>query len=497
MKKYILWAAVALVAVSCNKPDPEPQPVKASLSAEPRSLQFAAVSAPAQTITVTAEETEWEHSLSKNSEWITIKREGDNLSVSVTDNETETARTASITISAKVSGVDPVKVTVSQAAAEKEINDKPSISATPQTLTFAAENASAQEVAVTVTGDITWRAYAAGGEDWIHVTTSEGKFSVEVDDNPKSLQRAASINVSPSDKALTAIRIHVIQEPLPVEASIVPILPGDATLEKGLLLPFSQGSINFSLTVEPESAQWTAEVEEVDGKDTKWLSLTPIVAEEKHQLFIDYKENTNPTERTAQIVIKHPDPTCAPVILKVTQQVKADVMSTIKEDVDCKAFTQIRVEARGNNEFQNWPYSHWTFTLYTEGVTYQPSKGQWGGSGERLRLLLTASPQNEDNLVVEERTYQVVPNEQYNMMPLTDRKPGWAEGAKGTGMSFWPSGIWYQRMENGVITDLANAMSGSVTISKTGEDYTLSWDLVSDAGYKVTGSYTGPLDLVQ
>lgn len=497
MKKYILWAAVALAAVSCNKPDPEPQPGKASLSAEPRSLQFAAASAPVQTIKVTAEETEWEHSLSDNSEWITLKREGDNLSVSVRDNETETARTATVTISATVSGVDPVKVTVGQAAKEKEISKKPSISATPQTLTFAAENASAQEVVVTVTGDITWRAYAAGGEDWIHVTLADGKFSVKVDDNPKSLQRAASINVSPSDKTMSAIRVHVIQEPLPVEAAIIPILPGDATLESGLVLPFSAGTTTFALTVEPQTAQWSAEVEEVEGKDTKWLSLTPIVAEEKHQIFIDYKENTEPTERTAKIVFKHSDPTCEPVILKLTQQAKADVMSTIREDVNSQAFTQIRVEARGNNEFQQWPYSHWTFTLYTEGISYQASKGQWSGTGERIRLLVTASPQNEENLVVEERTYEVVPNEQYNIMPLTERKPGWAEGAKGTGMSFWPSGIWYQRMKDGAITDLANAVSGSVTIVKTGEDYTLSWDLVSDAGYKVTGSYTGPLDLVQ
>lgn len=494
MKKYILMAAIALAAVSCNKPDPDPVK-KASLSAEPRALEFAAASAPSQTIKVTAEETEWEHSLSDNSGWFTVNREGDDLTVSVQDNETENVRTASVTIAAKVSGVEPVKVTVKQAGKEKPIAEKPSLSATPQTLTFAGENAPEQEVTVTVTGDITWRAYAAGNEDWIHITASGDKFSVKLDDNPKSLQRSASINVSPSDKTISVVRVQVIQEPRQVEPSIVPILPGGVTPEEGLVLSYAPNMVNFSLTVEPEDAEWSVVAE---GENIEWLTLVkPVVSPGAHSIYIEYALNDTNEARTATLVITHSDPACEPVRVTVTQKAKPDMNSTILKDVHSESFTQYRVEARGNNDFQTWPYSHWTFTLYTEGITYQQTWARWSGSGERIRLLLTASPQQEDNMVVEEGTYQVVSYDEYNVLPLSERKPGWVSGCQGDGTSFYPSGSWYQVMEDGRIVDVANTVSGSVTISKEGDDYTVSWDFVSDAGFKVTGSYTGPLNLQQ
>ena len=53
-----------------------------------------------------------------------------------------------------------------------------------------------------------------------------------------------------------------------------------------------------------------------------------------------------------------------------------------------------------------------------------------------------------------------------------------------------------QVIEAGKATQWASAESGTITVSKNGDDYTVSWDLTSDAGCKVTGSYTGPIDII-
>ena len=116
---YLLAAAAAALAlnISCTGPENPAQP-EATLKAEPASLRFAAAAAPAQTVTVTAEETEWTHSIPEDAGWLTATRDGDRLSVSVADNADETDRSASITLNASAEGVEPVKITVRQEAAE-------------------------------------------------------------------------------------------------------------------------------------------------------------------------------------------------------------------------------------------------------------------------------------------------------------------------------------------------------------------------------------------
>ena len=82
------------------------------------------------------------------------------------------------------------------------------------------------------------------------------------------------------------------------------------------------------------------------------------------------------------------------------------------------------------------------------------------------------------------------------MMPASDRKPGWVCAAQGSGNDEYPSGTWHQVYENGSITGCANAVGGTVTVARSGDDYTITWDFTSDAGCKVTGSYTGPIDII-
>ena len=154
---YLLAAAALALNISCTGPENPAQP-EATLKAEPASLRFAAAAAPAQTVTVTAEETEWTHSIPEDAGWLTATRDGDRLSVSVADNADETDRSASITLNASAEGVEPVKITVRQEAAEAPEPEKPSLSVSPEKLVFAAAEAPGQEVTVTVTGGVTWTA---------------------------------------------------------------------------------------------------------------------------------------------------------------------------------------------------------------------------------------------------------------------------------------------------------------------------------------------------
>ena len=490
---YLLAAAALVLNISCTGPENPAQP-EATLKAEPASLRFAAAAAPAQTVTVTAEETEWTHSIPEDAGWLTATRDGDRLSVSVADNADETDRSASITLNASAEGVEPVKITVRQEAAEAPEPEKPSLSVSPEKLVFAAAEASGQEVTVTVTGGVTWTAAPAGAEEWIHIAPAEGKFTVTVDDNPESLERSGYINVSPGDKTLATCRIYVTQEPKAVPASITPQLPDGATPEEGLTLPFTRGSSTLPVTVAPEDAQWSVQVESDGSSDSSWLSATNVAAPSQHTVFLSYQLNEAETQRTAYLVLTHADSSAEPVRVKVTQKAKTDVNSTIYEDVDSHpAF--IKAQVMANNDWRDFPFVQWTLTLYTEGITYDALWGRWGGSGDRIKILMTGSPQHEDEVVLEEMTYEVVPYEEYNKMPASDRKPGWVCAAQGSGNDEYPSGTWHQVYENGSITGCANAVGGTVTVTRSGDDYTITWDFTSDAGCKVTGSYTGPIEI--
>lgn len=491
---YLLAAAALALNISCTGPENPAQP-EATLKAEPASLRFAAAAAPAQTVTVTAEETEWTHSIPEDAGWLTATRDGDRLSVSVADNADETDRSASITLNAAAEGVEPVKITVRQEAAEAPEPEKPSLSVSPEKLVFAAAGAPGQEVTVTVTGGITWKASPSGAEEWIHIVPAEGKFTVTVDDNPNALERNASINVSPSDKTIQTGRIHITQEAAAVPPSIEPVLPDGTTPEEGLELPFTAGFAKFAVKVAPDAAQWSAYARDENDKTPDWLTVHAVVAPEQHSITLEYKINDATETRTAYLFLQHESEETEPVRVKVTQRGKTDVNSTIYEDIESHP-TQIMAEVMANNDWRDFPFVQWTLKLYTDGITYDTLWGRWGGTGDRITIRMTGSPQHEDEVVLEEMTYEVVPYEEYNKMPASDRKPGWVCAAQGSGKTvLYPSGTWHQVYENGSITGCANAVGGTVTVTRSGDDYTITWDFTSDAGCKVTGSYTGPIEI--
>ena len=58
----------------------------------------------------------------------------------------------------------------------------------------------------------------------------------------------------------------------------------------------------------------------------------------------------------------------------------------------------------------------------------------------------------------------------------------------------FPTGTTYTRLENGTYTVNAPLVSGTMTVSRSGDTYTLQFDFKDDQGYTVTGTYEGPLN---
>ena len=61
--------------------------------------------------------------------------------------------------------------------------------------------------------------------------------------------------------------------------------------------------------------------------------------------------------------------------------------------------------------------------------------------------------------------------------------------------SAFPTGTWYIRMANDEVTGDVCISGGTLTVTRSGEEYTMTFDLTSDAGRKVTGSYRGTLKI--
>ena len=86
---------------------------------------------------------------------------------------------------------------------------------------------------------------------------------------------------------------------------------------------------------------------------------------------------------------------------------------------------------------------------------------------------------------------------------LIDNQPETAEnqlelipaGRWGYSHPTFPSGTWYIRMENDTVTGDACITGGTITVTRNGEEYDIAFDFTSDAGYKVTGSFKGALDI--
>ena len=464
MKKILFVAAACILAAAC-KPT-ETETTTASLEITPTSLSFAAEDTAPQTITVTAVGVEWTYSLAESGkEWVTIERLSDKeLTVAVADNTKAEQRTAAVTFKAKDNNrIKDRSVTIIQQGAENP--EVYALTVDPTVLTFEAEGAAGQSVKVTASGEgMTWSAAVEdAAKEWITLSATEGTegettLTVAVADNPDTAERSANITITPSEETAGSKVIRISQEPKVLPPSFSLSYREGEVPEEGFTLNYrgyiegNYTTTNHKIDIEAVNIDWQATVA-YDSAVTNWITFE----------------------------------------IAVTQEGRPNFLSTLTEDVDFGILTKNYVLVSPNNDRRNFPYTLWDLRFWSDGIVYDGTSS-YTGTGDRLCIYLAAEPIsiNDDNeYYLSDGTYDVVANFGYDTDPAPWTISGGAEYFNPT----FPFGSWFHRITEGIYGDRVCITGGKMTVSRQGEIYTLTFDLTSDAGYKVTGSFEGTFDL--
>ena len=501
MKKILFVAAACLLAAACSPTDGES--TTASLEVSPSSLTFGAEDTTPQEITVTATGVEWEYTLPSSADWITVDDgTAGKLLVSVVKNPTAEKRTASIAV--KPVNNDDVKaksVTVTQAGSETP--EVYSLTVDPAALTFEAEGAAGQSVKVTASGEgITWSAAVdEAAKEWITLSATEGTegettLTVTVQDNPDTAERSANVTLTPSAESVGPKAIRVTQEAKVLPPSFSMSYEGEELPEEGFVFDYA-GRDSYSIDVTAVNIEWNVKTVYDEGTVSGWLTADTYKSDNVNliKMRIDENRNESPDPRTARVVVTTNVEDIGPFEIPVMQEGKPEFLSTLEEDVDFGVLTQSRVLVYPNNDYREMPYTEWDFILWDEGISYD-GVNVFTGSGDKMCLKVAGEvlTQNDDNeYYLADGTYTVVAN--FDSGTITPEIGQISGGAFGYSHPLFPNGSWYIRMQDDAVTGDACIKEGTMTVARSGETYTLTFDFTSDAGYKVTGSFEGALNV--
>ena len=495
MKKLLFIAAACMLAAACTPQDGGGE--TASLEVSPKSLTFGAEDTTPQEITVTATGVEWEYAVPSSADWITVDDgTAGKLLVSVTKNPTAEKRTASIRITAKDNDdLEPVSVTVTQAGSETP--EVYSLTVDPAALTFEAEGAAGQSVKVTASGEgITWSAAVdEAAKEWITLSTTEGSegettLTVTVQDNPDTAERSANVTLTPSVESVGPKAIRVTQEAKVLPPSLAITYDGGKELpEEGFVMGYRGRLITLALV--PVNLTWKAEA------DAEWLKIT--VNTDYNLLTIAMSDvlNTSSESRSCNIIVTTDAEGVGPFKIPVTQEGQPEFQSTILEDMELTTLTHCYVAVTPNCDWRDKPFTQWDMRFMSENVSYANNLGNYSGTGDRLTVDLVSEPiwVNDDaEYYLPDGTYTVVAN--FNSDENL-RVPGSVSaGAFTFSHPRFTNGTWYVRIEDDAYPGGQAAITeGTMTVSRTGEEYVITFEFVSDAGFAVTGTYEGTLEL--
>ncbi len=496
MKKILFVAAACILAAAC-KPT-ETETTTASLEVTPTSLSFAAEDTAPQTITVTAVGVEWTYSLAESGkEWVTIERLSDKeLTVAVADNTKAEQRTAAVTFKAKDNNrIKDRSVTIIQQGAENP--EVYALTVDPTVLTFEAEGAAGQSVKVTASGEgITWSAAIdEAAKEWITLSATEGAegettLTVTVQDNPDTAERSANVTLTPSVESVGPKAIRVTQEAKVLPPSLAITYDGGKELpEEGFVMGYRGRLITLALV--PVNLTWKAEA------DAEWLKIT--VNTDYNLLTIAMSDvlNTSSESRSCNIIVTTDAEGVGPFKIPVTQEGQPEFQSTILEDMELTTLTHCYVAVTPNCDWRDKPFTQWDMRFMSENVSYANNLGNYSGTGDRLTVDLVSEPiwVNDDaEYYLPDGTYTVVAN--FNSDENL-RVPGSVSaGAFTFSHPRFTNGTWYVRIEDDAYPGGQAAITeGTMTVSRTGEEYVITFEFVSDAGFAVTGTYEGTLEL--
>lgn len=489
MKKVILLltALTALFAVSCGVEPPVDQNV--TLTIDKSTLTFDGISSK-QVVTVTAVGAEWRAATSADAAtWLSaVKGEENTLDVSVIENPSEDRRTGTITVSA---GNVTKTITVTQKGASEASDYSLTLSQTA--LAFEGEGNEAKEIVVTTTGEgLTWSVQVAEKDSWLHAEAKDGKIVVTVDDNPKTTGRFANFTVVPGIPSVTpkAVRVEQAGRVLPPSLSVT-----DYDGKPLTSLKFKFRADDEVLKVKAVNVVWNLHIEDLDGNKvtgTSWLTATKGSEE---SAAIKVKENDVEEARSLRVVFTTNVETIEPIKITVSQDAYVSVLSTLTDDVEMN--NPNATEGGNSGDFSaRWDAddinsSFLDIAIWGKDVKFNGMK--YTGTGDRMSLKFYTDklPQTDSRVVeVAERVYTVVPAAPIEPVDLVSGIV--CPGEYGSS-DVYVRGSWFYRIVDGVITGKAPIVGGTMTVAKSGDVYTFTFNFTDDAGYKITGSYATTL----
>lgn len=158
-------------------------------------------------------------------------------------------------------------------------------------------------------------------------------------------------------------------------------------------------------------------------------------------------------------------------------------VSTLKSDKQVGALNYGYLEYKGKSPITGKENNRWNIYLYNKGLTAYPQY-YWAteGSGEMMRVTIYTPLDNT----------QDIPTGQYKLGEEIAGNAGEGGGTE-AGLDW---GTWYFDMNDGDYKNSAPTRTGTVTIKKQGDNYTVEVNAIDDRENNITASYTGALPLV-
>ena len=223
----------------------------------------------------------------------------------------------------------------------------------------------------------------------------------------------------------------------------------------------------------------------------EWAEVMPNDSDD--EIMLRLKRNGTAEPRTASLFIvpDNADLGLQTVEVKVTQEAAPEYRSNLTENVELNV-THMSGEIRPG-QGTGTEGTYWTLQFFGPDAEY--NYGMGGGTGDRLYIQMASTliERNDDGVYdLPEGTYTVTTAEKEDKMGPWEL--GYPFNLNASAM--FPSGTTYTRLENGTYTVNAPLVSGTMTVLRSGDTYTMEFDFRDDQGYTVTGTYEGPLSVM-
>lgn len=167
--------------------------------------------------------------------------------------------------------------------------------------------------------------------------------------------------------------------------------------------------------------------------------------------------------------------------MKIEEETGADPdIPLVEEDIHATYTTAI---ATYHGEYESKGSGLYNLTLYTgelSGNGWNQMPAEVGGL--MLQLTLFSSLPDPD-MEIAPGTYTVNDN---------GSKGSWLAGFIDESI-YWPNGTYLEQIQENYSQECLMAATGTITIARDGDNYSVTLDLTSDTGYKMTGTFDGPI----